>query len=91
MSPFLVALCYGSAALLSLAVLWRFGAFRWYFHLAAIAVALWIGFIPLTGVWSQPHMTLLVGWFFTVLFLWGIGGPLFAVMHQRPHHFHWRH
>ena len=78
MSPLLVALCYGSATLISLFLLWYFGPTRWYWHVLSFAGALFIGFIPGDAFWSQPSMTLLTGWFFVVLLIWGVAAPAFT-------------
>jgi hypothetical protein len=86
MSPLLVALCYGSATLFSLALLWHFGAQRWYWHGLSLIAALALGLTPMPGILSDPNLTLVVGWLFTVLFLWGVAAPLFA--HRRRFTFH---
>ena len=78
MSPLLVALCYGSATLLSLYLLWHFGAKRWYWHVLSIVVALAIGLTPMPTILIHQSMTLVVGWIFALLFIWGVAAPLFA-------------
>jgi hypothetical protein len=91
MSPVLVALCYGSAMVVSLFLVWHFGAKRWYLHGLSIAAALAIGSIPLSGPWGTPSGTLAVGWVFILLMMWGVGGALYAIAHYggRPHKEHW--
>ena len=88
MSSNLVALCYGSALLLALALLWHFGAKSWYWHLLSIAGALAIGLVPMPKELNTPQGTLCVGWVFTLLFIWGIAAPAFAWLDHHPglHH-----
>jgi hypothetical protein len=74
MSSILVALCYGSAMAASLYLLWHFGVKSLYWHLLVAALALGIGSIPLGEFWGRADMTLVVGWAFTFLFIWGLGG-----------------
>ena len=88
MSPSLVALCYGSALVLALFLLWYFGVKHWIWHVLSIALAFAIGLIPLPEAFNTPGMTLVIGWVFMFLFLWGIGAPLFALAHQHPHSHH---
>ena len=78
MSPLLVALCYGSATLLSLYLLWHFGAQHWYWHVLSLIAALALGLTPMPSILSNQYLTLAVGWIFTLLFLWGVGAPFFA-------------
>lgn len=85
MSSLVVASCYGSAIAVSLALLWYFGARSWYWHVLSLGGALAIGLTPLPPAWNSPEMTLLVGWVFLLLFLWGVLAPVFALSHHRPH------
>ena len=86
MSPLLVASCYGSATLLSLYLLWHFGAKHWYWHALSIAAALAVGLTPMPDILSNPSLTLLVGWLFTVLFLWGAGAPVLIAYRRLTSH-----
>ncbi|MBS1874890.1 MAG: hypothetical protein JSU00_16855 [Acidobacteria bacterium] len=91
MSALLVFTVYGTAALIALAALWRFGVQHWYWHTASVAAAFAIGLAPLPEPWNQPVYTLVVGWLFTALFLWGIGAPVVAALHHSPDmHLHHR-
>ncbi|HET8550199.1 MAG TPA: hypothetical protein VFL57_19445 [Bryobacteraceae bacterium] len=81
MSPLLVASCYGSATLLSLYLLWHFGAKHWYWHLLSLVLALVIGLTPMPGILTNQYLTLVVGWIFTFLFLWGAAAPIYAYRH----------
>lgn len=84
-SSTLVALCYGSALVLALVLLWCFGAARWYWHLFSFLAAFAVGLTPLPAALNTPVATLGVGWVFTFLFIWGITAPLFVLSHQHPH------
>ena len=91
MSSSLVALCYGSALLLALALLWYFGARKWYWHLLSVAAALAIGLITLPPMFNTPQGTLWVGWVFVFLMVWGLGAPAFAWLEHHPNlHHHTR-
>jgi hypothetical protein len=84
----LVALCYGSATVLALVLLWFFGARGWYWHLLSVSAAVGLGLIPLTGEWNTPERTLMVGWVFFLLTFWGIAGLGMALT---THTAHFRH
>jgi hypothetical protein len=84
-SSTLVALCYGSALVVALVLLWCFGVLHWYWHLVSFLAAFAIGLTPLPEALNTPVATLGVGWVFTFLFAWGIAAPLFALSHQHPH------
>lgn len=88
MSSTIVALCYGSALLLALALLWRFGAKSWYWHVLSIVAALALGLVPLPAQFNTPQGTLCVGWVFFFLAVWGIAAPVFVWMdhHGEFHH-----
>jgi hypothetical protein len=85
MSPFLVALCYGSALALSLFLLQHFGVTHWYWHALSLAAALVLGLTPLPEALNTPQMTLVVGWVFTFFFVWGLAAPVFALLTHPPH------
>jgi hypothetical protein len=82
MSPILVALCYGSATLLSLYLLWRFGVKSWWWHALSVCLAVALGVARLPAFFNNPEMTLAVGWVFILLLLWGIAAPLFVLAHH---------
>ena len=84
MSPILVALCYGSATVLSLYLLWRFGVKSWWWHALSVALAFALGWARLPAFFDTPEMTLAVGWVFIVLLLWGIAAPLVAAVTHHP-------
>lgn len=85
-----VFLVYALALFLALALLYIFGARRWYWHVLSVAAALGIGLTPIPAGWNTPAAELGVGAVFTFLFLWGVLAPLFAQDH-RSHHAHARH
>lgn len=85
MSGTIVAACYGSATLLALFLLWRCGATHWYWHVLSIIGALAIGLTPLPELFNKTVPTLIVGWLFVFLFLWGIGAPVVAALHHEGH------
>jgi hypothetical protein len=87
-SPSLVALCYGSALVVSLALLWYFGVKHWYWHVFSFVLAIAIGLTPLPDAFNTPQMTLVVGWVFLFLFVWGVGAPFFVLAHEHPHFGH---
>jgi hypothetical protein len=84
MSPILVALCYGSAAVVALYVIWHFGVKHWYWHALSILAAFALGLAPLPEPFTRPEYTLAVGWMFTALFLWGVAAPIVSVVHHTP-------
>ena len=88
MSSTLVALCYGSAMLLALALLWHFGAKSWYWHTLSIAVAFAVGIVPMPQQLNTPEGTLCVGWVFIFLAVWGIAAPAFAWLEHHPELYH---
>jgi hypothetical protein len=73
---------FGAAILIPVLLLWFFGRQAWFLHIAAVAVALGIGFAPPTPVLNAmsggaPVGTFIYGFVVGILMLWGIGG-LFA-------------
>ena len=88
MSPGLVAACYGSAVALALILLWHFGPQHWYWHVASLALALGIGFAPGNEFTNTTAMTLVIGWVFSFLFVWGAAAPFFALGWSHRHRTH---
>lgn len=91
MSSLVVALCYGSAMALSLALLWYWGTKTWYWHLLSVCLALILGLTPLPEALNTKEATLAVGWVFVFLFIWGLAAPMFALSHHHPHWGHHAH
>lgn len=90
MSSVLVMACYVSAIALSLYLLGHFGVRQWYWHALSIVAALGVGMAPLPQVFNRPEYTLLVGWVFTALFVWGVAAPVVAEI-PHSHAIHPRH
>ena len=65
-------------ALASVAVpiylLYRFRSQAWYWHVLAVIVALVIGLMPGTALLQTENGSLLYGFWFLVLMIWGVGG-----------------
>ena len=55
-------------------VLYRFRSQAWYWHVLAVIVALVIGLMPGTALLQTLGGSMLYGFVFVVLMLWGIGG-----------------
>ena len=84
MSTWVVLLTYSSAAIVALALLYYFEPIRWYWHVAAVAIAIGMGLVPIPADWAKPQSDLMVGWLFSLIFVWGVAAPLF----RRFHHAH---
>jgi thiol:disulfide interchange protein len=57
-------------------LLYRFRSQAWYWHVLAVIVALVIGLMPGTALLQTLGGSMLYGFVFVVLMLWGIGGLL---------------
>lgn len=80
---------YAAVFLLAVFMLYWFRPVRWYWHVAAVAAAFAIGFMPPMAQWSGPVFDLLIGAAFTLLFVWGVGELFFRLLHlqhHEPHH-----
>ena len=77
MSPAWILLTYGGAALLAWLVLMFARARRWYWHASSVVLALAIGLVPLPAQLNTPQWSLIIGFAFLFLFLWGVGAPFF--------------
>jgi hypothetical protein len=62
------------AVLIPIYLLYRFRSQAWYWHLLAIIVALVIGNMPGTALLQTEGGSLLYGFWFVILMVWGIGG-----------------
>ena len=85
MSNSVVSLAYGLAAMLALLALYLFHARQWYWHVAAVLVALVIGFTPMPTGWNRPDVDLAVGMVLVFLLFWGLLAPLFRFPHTEHH------
>lgn len=83
-SSYVVALCYGSALVIPLFLLWHFGVRHWLWHAASIVLALVIGLVPMPEALNGPWATLTVGWFFIGFFVWGAAAPLVWMLAHSP-------
>jgi len=79
MSPVWVVLVYGSSVLLAVLLLHFLHSRSWYWHLASVALAVALGFVPLPLEWAGPRTDLLVGFLFLLLLVWGLAAPLFRL------------
>lgn len=74
----LSAIVLYAVALASVAVplylLYRFRFQAWYWHLLAVIVALVIGLMPGTALLQTENGSLLYGFWFLLLMIWGVGG-----------------
>jgi hypothetical protein len=87
MNSLVVVLVYGAAFAGALGLLYFFGHRKWYWHALSVAAALVAGLVPPPAGWQGAAYDLALGFVFVVLFVWGLGAPLF----DRPHPFHHRH
>jgi thiol:disulfide interchange protein len=55
-------------------LLYRFRSQAWYWHVLAVIVALVIGLMPGTALLQTLGGSMLYGFVFVVLMLWGVGG-----------------
>ena len=55
-------------------LLYRFRSQAWYWHVLAVIVALVIGLMPGTALLETLGGSMVYGFVFVVLMLWGIGG-----------------
>ena len=62
------------ALVLPIYLLYRFRSQAWYWHVLAVIVALVIGLMPGTALLQTLGGSMLYGFVFVVLMLWGIGG-----------------
>jgi len=85
MNPTLVILSYSLAAILAFGALYFFHSRRWYWHAAAVVVALAIGLKPIPAEWNTPQMDVAIGAILVFLVFWGVFAPLFR-HHHTGHH-----
>ena len=55
-------------------LLYRYRAQAWYWHVLAVVVAMVIGNMPGTALLETLGGSMLYGFFFVTLMIWGIGG-----------------
>ncbi|MBI3472711.1 MAG: hypothetical protein HY013_15250 [Candidatus Solibacter usitatus] len=83
MSPGWVPAAYGVSLVLVAAALHYWHERSWYWHALSITAAMILGLAPFR-LWEGPSFDLAVGFAFTFLFLWGLGGLTLALFHP-PH------
>ena len=86
MSSWVVLTTYCSAAVMALALLYWFEPVRWYWHVLATLLAIGMGLVPIPPEWPKPQSDLMVGWLFSLLFVWGVAAPLFRRFHHQHVH-----
>jgi hypothetical protein len=69
----LIPITYALSFLAAVLLLWRFGGARWYWHIAAVLVALGIGLMPQIEGMQGTTYDVVVGCAFIFLFIWGAG------------------
>jgi hypothetical protein len=62
------------AVVVPIYLLYRFRSQAWYWHVLAVIVGLVVGLAPGTALLQTTGGTLLYGFVFIVLMVWGIGG-----------------
>lgn len=81
----LVVLVYLLAIGIPLYVLYRFRSQAWYWHVVAIAAALYLGFMPTPPSMKGPIYDLIIGAVFVLLVVWGAGGLILFRPHREKH------
>jgi hypothetical protein len=77
MSILWVFMVYGCAAALAFVLLYFARAKSWYWHVISVLLALVIGLVPIPPRFNNSQTTLVIGFFFTFLMLWGVAAPFF--------------
>ena len=85
MTPALVILAYSVAAILAFGALYFFHSRRWYWHAAALVLALAIGLKPIPAQWNRPEIDVAIGAILVFLVFWGAFAPLFRDHHTGHH------
>ena len=85
MSNFWLVLAYGCSVGLALFLLYYVHVRAWAWHIASVALAMFIGLIPNPFAWTRPTVDLMTGSLFTFLLIWGLGELAF---HSEAHHHH---
>jgi hypothetical protein len=68
-----------ASVVLPIYLLYRFRSQAWYWHVLAVIVALVIGLLPGTALLQTESGSLLYGFWFVLLMLWGIGGLILPI------------
>jgi len=81
MPTILAVLVYLLAMGLPILLLYWFHSQHWLWHVAAIAAAVGLGFIPIPAELQRPGFDLLFGSVFIALMVWGAGGLILYHTH----------
>jgi hypothetical protein len=74
MFSLLAIVLYVFAVLIPIYLLYRFHSQAWYWHVLAVIVGLVVGLMPGTPLLQTEGGSLLYGFSFILLMVWGIGG-----------------
>jgi len=85
MNSLIVFGVYAGAFALALLLLYSLRNLSWHWHVFSLLAALAIGFMPPVQNFAGPVYDLMVGVAFIILFVWGLGAPLFHHRHQPVH------
>lgn len=85
MSGTVLLLSYGAAFLIAALLLWRFPHIRWYWHAAALVLAMGLGLMPPIEELAGPAFDVLLGMTFLFLVVWGIGEAVCRALHVHRH------
>jgi hypothetical protein len=86
MSPYMVMLGYGGAAVLAIVLLYSFESRAWYWHAVCLALAFVIGYLPTPQGFDNPAIVAITGFVIIFLLFWGLGGLLLSMVpHQHKH------
>lgn len=77
MNSLVVFVTYAGAFVFALLLLYGLRNVSWSWHLLSLVAALGIGLMPPLEGMAGPVYDLVVGATFLVLFVWGVGAPLF--------------
>jgi len=81
-----ILLIYGAAVALAAAVLYVFGAVRWYWHALSVLAAIALGLAPAPPTaWRGQTYDLVIGFLFVLMLVWGVGGTLPIHNHRTRH------
>jgi hypothetical protein len=86
MSTLTVLAVYLAAVALAVALLYLLRHLSWHWHVLSLVAALAVGLMPPAPGYQGPGYDLTIGFLFIVLFLWGLGMPLFHHPRHRHHH-----
>jgi len=86
MSTTTILLVYGAAVGLAALALYLFGSRRWYWHALSVFAALGLGLAPAPPeAWRGQTYDVILGFFFVLTMVWGVGGMLPIGTHHARH------